>query len=439
MRVLVVGSGGREHALAWALSRQGLTVFAAPGNPGIAECATCVPCGALDLPGLANEAERLNIDLTVVGPEAPLAAGLVDVFAARGLRAFGPTQAAAQLEASKVFMKRLCDRYEIPTAPFRIFHDAAAAADYVRRAGRPLVIKADGLAAGKGVVVARSNEEACTALDAMMVARRFGDAGARVVVEETLEGDEVSVFAICDGTHLVPLVPAQDHKRLEDGDRGPNTGGMGAVAPVPGVDRAAADRIVDEILAPTLWAMAEEGHPYRGVLFAGVMLTADGPRVLEFNVRFGDPEAQVLLPLLESGPLDLFDAAVAGRVDRAMPRWRPGYAVCAVLCAPGYPDHPRTGSEILGLDRVEAPDALLFHAGTAVRDGRTVTAGGRVLNAVGTGPTVESARARAYRAADAITYDGKVMRRDIGARALARTAVERPAQAAITSGDEGGR
>ena len=232
-------------------------------------------------------------------------------------------------------MKRLCARYEIPTAPFRIFDDAAAAADYVRRAGRPLVIKADGLAAGKGVVVAQSNEEACAALEAMMVSRRFGDAGARVVVEELLEGDEVSVFAICDGAHVVPLVPAQDHKRLLEGDRGPNTGGMGAVAPVPGVGEAAVDRIVDEILAPTLWAMAQEGSPYRGVLFAGIMMTSDGPRVLEFNVRFGDPEAQVLLPLLESGPLELVEAAVCGRVDRVAPRWRRGYAVCAVLCAPG--------------------------------------------------------------------------------------------------------
>jgi len=437
MRVLVVGSGGREHALAWALSRQGLTLFAAPGNPGIAQCATCVPCGVLDLAGLAHEAERLHIDVTVVGPEAPLAAGLVDAFAARGLCAFGPTRAAAQLEASKVFMKRLCARYEIPTAPFRIFDDATAAADYVRRAGRPLVIKADGLAAGKGVVVAQSNEEACAALEAMMVSRRFGDAGARVVVEELLEGDEVSVFAICDGTHVVPLLPAQDHKRLLEGDRGPNTGGMGAVAPVPGVGEAAVDRIVDEILAPTLWAMAQEGSPYRGVLFAGIMMTSDGPRVLEFNVRFGDPEAQVLLPLLESGPLELVEAAVCGRVDRVAPRWRRGYAVCAVLCAPGYPDQPRTGAEIHGLDRIEGGDALVFHAGTTVRDGRTLTAGGRVLNVVGTGATLSDARARAYRTADAITYDGKIVRRDIGARAPVRPASER--RAAMTSADEGGR
>jgi len=425
MRVLVVGSGGREHALAWALSQQGITTFASPGNPGIAQCATCVPCSALDLDGLANEAERLGVDLTIVGPEAPLAAGLVDVFAARGLPAFGPTQAAAQLESSKVFMKRLCERYEIPTAPFRVFDDAAAAIDYVRRAGRPLVVKADGLAAGKGVVVASSADDACAALEAMMVSRRFGDAGARVVVEEMLRGDEVSIFAICDGVHLVPLLPVQDHKRLLDGDRGPNTGGMGALAPVPGVADAAVDRVVDEILAPTLWAMAQEGHPYRGVLFAGVMLTPDGPQVLEFNVRFGDPEAQALLALLASGPRDLVEAALCGRVDRIAPRWRSGYAVCAVLCADGYPDRPRTGAEILGLDRVDAHDALVFHAGTTVRDGRTLSADGRVLNVVGTGTTIGDARARAYRAADAITFEGKIVRRDIGARALGGPASER--------------
>lgn len=418
MKVLVVGSGGREHALAWALGRDGTaTVFCAPGNPGIAAVATCVPRAVLDLEGLAHEAARLGADLTIVGPEAPLAAGLVDVFAARGLRAFGPTRAAAALEGSKIFMKTLCARYEIPTSPFRIFENGATAAEYVRRAGRPLVIKADGLAAGKGVVVAQTAGEGVAAVEAMMLERRFGDAGARIVVEEVLAGEEVSVFAICDGVHLVPLVAARDHKRLGEGDRGPNTGGMGAVAPAPRVTGETLDRIVDEILAPTLWAMAQEGRPYRGVLFAGVMLTPDGPRVLEFNVRFGDPEAQVLLALLESGLLEMAEAALAGRVDRLAPRWRPGVAVCTVLCAEGYPARPRAGDVITGLDHAASePHTLVFHAGTAARGGQIVTAGGRVLNVVGTGDTLDGARRRAYRAADAISYEGKVLRRDIGAR-----------------------
>ena len=425
MRVLVVGSGGREHALAWALSRQGIATFAARGNPGIARCATCVPCGALDIDGLASEAERLGVDLTIIGPEAPLVAGVVDAFGARGLAVLGPSRAAARLEGSKVFMKRLCERYEIPTAQFRTFDDPAAAASYARSAARPLVVKADGLATGKGVVVADTTEEACAALEALMVSRRFGEAGASVVVEERLVGDEVSVFAFCDGADFVPLLPARDHKRLLEGDRGPNTGGMGAVAPAPDVAAAALDRIADEILAPTVWAMAQEGRPYRGVLFAGVMLTHEGPKVLEFNVRLGDPEAQALLPLLESGLIELAEGAAAGRLDRVAPRWRRGHAVCAALCAPGYPERPETGSEIFGLDRIDAHDALVFHAGTSIRDGRTVTAGGRVLNVVGVGATVEEAAARAYGAADAISFEGKIVRRDIGARAPGRPAAAR--------------
>jgi phosphoribosylamine--glycine ligase len=419
VNVLVVGSGGREHAIAWCLARTGsATVFCAPGNPGIAEVATCVPCAASDVDALADEAERRAVDVTIVGPEAPLAAGLVDAFAARGLRAFGPNRAAAELERSKIFMKSLCARYEIPTSPFRIFDDADRAMEYVRRAGRPLVIKADGLAAGKGVVVAQTPAEAAAAVQAMMVERRFGDAGAHIVVEEVLAGQEVSVFAVCDGVHLVPLLAAQDHKRVGEGDRGPNTGGMGAVAPAPQVAAQMRDRIVDEVLAPALWAMAQEERPYRGVLFAGVMLTADGPRVLEFNVRFGDPEAQVLLALLESGLLEIVDAALGGRVDRLAPRWRPGAAVCTVLCAEGYPEHPRAGDAITGVgDAASEPDTLVFHAGTAVRDGRLVTAGGRVLNVVGLGETVAEARRRAYLGVDAIAYRGKTLRRDIGARA----------------------
>ncbi len=423
MRALVIGSGGREHALAWALTREDRSTipFCAPGNPGIAEIATCLPCPPLDCAALADTAERHAIDLTIVGPEAPLAAGIVDVFARRGLRAFGPTQEAAQLEASKEFMKTLCRRYEIPTAEFRVFDKPTEAVAYLRRAGRPLVVKADGLCAGKGVVVAATADEGVTAVEMMMVERRFGDAGARVVIEEVLAGEEVSVFALCDGTATVPLLPAQDYKRVGEGDSGPNTGGMGAYAPVSWARPEVLDRITDEVLEPVLWAMAQEGRPYRGVLYAGMMLTPDGPRVLEFNVRLGDPEAQVLMPLLESGLSEAIDAALSGQLERFVPRWRPRAAVCVVLCPEGYPGNPRTGSPISGLqEAAELEDVLVFHAGTAVKDGQVVTAGGRALNVVGIGDTVAEARDRAYRAAGLIEFDGKVFRRDIGARAVPR-------------------
>jgi phosphoribosylamine---glycine ligase len=422
MAVLVVGAGGREHALAWALAQEDRTAtpFCAPGNPGIASVATCVPCSPLDFDALAAEVARREIALTIVGPEAPLAGGLVDAFAARGLRVFGPTRDAAAIESSKIFMKDLCRRYEIPTAEARAFDGVDAALDYVRRAARPLVVKADGLAAGKGVVVASSADEAAAAVRAMMTDRRFGSAGSRVVIEERLHGREVSVFGLSDGTHVAALLPARDYKRLRDGDRGPNTGGMGGYAPALGPDGGddgdVMGRIVDRILEPAVWAMAQEGRPYRGVLFAGVMLTADGPRVLEFNARFGDPEAQLLMPLLASGLRDAADAVLAGRIDRWAARWTPGHTVCVTLCAAGYPDEPRTGMPIAGIEDAAAlPGVLMFHAGTAVRDGRLVVAGGRVLNVVGVGSTRGEARERAYRGAAAVTFEGKTFRRDIAA------------------------
>lgn len=419
MKLLVIGSGGREHALVWKLSHdRPRELLCAPGNPGIAQLATCLPYAPLDVEGIAEEAERRGVDLVVVGPEAPLAAGVADRLAQRGLRVLGPSQAASRLEASKVFMKQLCHRYEIPTAPFQVFDDPGEALTYVRRAGRPLVVKADGLAGGKGVVVASTPEEAARAIEAMMVERRFGEAGARVVVEEVLEGEEVSVFALCDGTALAPLLPVRDHKRLLDGDRGPNTGGMGAYAPATDALGGVLDRIRDEILEPVLWAMAQEGCPYRGVLFAGLMLTRDGPRVLEFNVRLGDPEAQVLLPLLDGSFLEAAEAVLAGRVHRYSARWKPGVAVCVVLCTEGYPGAPRTGSPLTGLqEAAQVEDVQLFHAGTELRDGQLVASGGRVLNVVAVGDTVEAARERAYRAAALIRFDGAVYRRDIGARA----------------------
>lgn len=416
MRALVIGAGGREHSIIWKLHQEAVTLFCAPGNPGIGHLATCVP-GLEGSDALAAWAAENEIDVTVVGPEAPLAGGVVDAFSRRGLRIFGPTRAAASLESSKVFMKRLCERFGIPTAPFRVFDDAGAAAAYVRSARRPLVIKADGLAAGKGVTVAAGVEDGLAAVEAIMLARRFGDAGARVVVEEVLDGEEVSVFAICDGAGIAPLIPVQDHKRLQDGDRGPNTGGMGAYAPVAALSPQLLDRITDEILEPVVWAMAQLGHPFRGVLFAGIMLTPDGPRVLEFNVRLGDPEAQVLLPLLDSPLAEALDAALEGRVERWIPRWRAESAVCVVLASPGYPASPSTGHAITGLRDAAACDGvLIFHAGTALRDGRVVSAGGRVLNVVGVGSDLGDARTRAYRAAEMVQFQGKVFRRDIGER-----------------------
>lgn len=428
MRVLIIGSGGREHAIAWALSQESprITTFCAPGNPGIASIATCLACSPLDLEALADLAEQNAVDLTIVGPEAPLAAGIADVFARRGRRIFGPTASAALLESSKIFMKTLCCRYGIPTAEFQSFDDAGDAAAYVRQARRPLVVKADGLAGGKGVVVASEADEALDAIEGMVVDRRFGEAGARIVVEECLEGEEVSVFALCDGTAVVPLLPVQDHKRLGEGDAGPNTGGMGACAPVPSCGPEVVDRITDEVLEPVLWAMAQEGRTYRGVLFAGLMLTADGPRVLEFNVRLGDPETQALVPLLDSNLLDAVDAVLAGRVHGFVPRWRAGSAVCVVLCADGYPASPRTGSSISGIREAEAEEGILvFHAGTALHDGRLTTAGGRVLNVVGVGGTLAQARERAYRAVGKIEYTGNVFRRDIGARAVFEAEADR--------------
>ncbi len=432
MRVLVIGSGAREHAVAWKLRREGLDVFCAPGNPGVAEVATVVPHPSADLAALAQWASHHNIDLTVVGPEEPLAGGIVDVFQRQGLRIFGPTHRAAALESSKVWMKQLCRRYGIPTSPFHIFDEASAACAYVRHADRPLVIKTDGLAAGKGVTVALSADEGVAAVDAAMIARRFGDAGSRVVIEEMLCGDEVSVFALCDGASVAPLLPARDHKRLLDGDRGPNTGGMGACAPAALVSPSLLDRITDEILEPTVWALAQEGCPYAGVLFAGLMLTADGPQVLEFNVRLGDPEAQVLLPLLDSTLLDAVEAVLDARVDRWTPRWRPGSAVCVVLASEGYPTSPATGRTIVGLDEAAACDGVtIFHAGTAQRDGRLVSAGGRVLSVVGTGRDLREARTCAYCAAERVSYEGKTYRRDIGARQAGETVPASPAHGSL--------
>ncbi len=407
-----MGSGGREHALAWKLIQgpQAHQVYAAPGNPGIAAIARCLPCRAADVSSLTAAAEEFEIDLTVVGPEVPLAAGIVDAFRARHLRIFGPTAAAAELETSKVFAKQLMRRYRIPTAGFEVFANAAEALAYVRRIDRSVVVKADGLAAGKGVVVADTLAEAEKAIVDLMIHRVHGAAGERIIIEDRLDGREVSVLALASCGRVSLLLPAQDYKPAYDGDCGPNTGGMGAVAPAS-VAAGVVDRAVDEILEPVVRAMEREGRPYTGVLYAGIMVTQDGPRVLEFNCRWGDPEAQVILPLLAS---DL-GAALIQVLEGPPPllTWLQGAVACVVLASGGYPGTYQTGYPIAGLQ--DLPEGILiFHAGTAVRDGSVVTAGGRVLNVVGVAPSLEQAVGRAYAAVERIRFAGVQFRKDIG-------------------------
>ncbi|MBI4185244.1 MAG: phosphoribosylamine--glycine ligase [Proteobacteria bacterium] len=423
MKVLVVGSGGREHALCWALAASPLCrrLFCAPGNAGIAEEAECVPVRADDLDGLVGFAAGNAIDLVVVGPEAPLVAGLVDRLEAKGIRAFGPSARAAALEGSKGFMKDLCARHGIPTAAYRRFRDAAAAKAHVRARGAPVVVKADGLAAGKGVVVAESEAEAVAAIEAMMRDRAFGEAGAEVVIEDRLEGEEASFLALVDGRTALPLASAQDHKAIGDGDTGPNTGGMGAYSPAPVVDEAMAARVMDTIIRPTVAAMAAEGRPYKGVLYAGLMITPDGPKVLEFNVRFGDPECQVLVLRMMSDLLPALIAACDGALAHLDFRWRPEAALLVVMAARGYPGAYRTGTEIRGPERARAlPGVTLFHAGTRAEGGRLLAQGGRVLGVGATAPTIAEAKERAYAAVRAIDWPDGYWRTDIGWRAIGR-------------------
>jgi phosphoribosylamine---glycine ligase len=417
MRVLVVGSGGREHAICWALASSPLLrkLWCAPGNPGIAAVAETVPIGPLDLPALAAFARANTVDLVVPGPEAPLVAGLADVLAAAGIRCVGPTAAAARLEGEKSFTKEIAAAAGIPTARFARFDDPTAARAYCRRHGAPLVVKADGLAAGKGVVVAASLAEAEEAITTFMESNRLGPAGAVVLIEECLTGPEVSLFALCDGVHALPLGAATDHKRAGEGDRGPNTGGMGAVAPAPALSPALADAAFNRIVRPALAEMACRGTPFRGILFAGLMLTADGPKLIEFNVRFGDPECQALLPLLASDLLAALFAACDGELGDFDLRWHPGSSVAVVLAARGYPEAPETGSEIRGLERaVVLPGVQLFHAATRLAGGRLEAAGGRVLTVSGRGADLADARTRAYAAVRAIDWPEGFYRRDIG-------------------------
>jgi phosphoribosylamine--glycine ligase len=420
MKVLVVGGGGREHAILRALSRSPSEpeLFCAPGNAGIAEEAGIIRIGGEDLDGLVSAARDNGIDLVIVGPEAPLVAGAVDALEEAGIAAFGPSGAAAQIEGSKLFAKRLMDEAGVPTAGHTVLRSKDEALQQLAGASYPAVLKADGLAAGKGVIISATEAEAREAVDVFFTERRFGE--TQVVIEEFLEGEELSLLALCDGENVLSLAPAQDYKRIHDGDEGPNTGGMGSYSPVPGIDSAEAERLVDLVHRPIVEAMRRHGTPYHGVLYAGLMLTESGPKVLEFNCRFGDPETQAVLPRMQS---DLIGLCLATRTEGGLAGLDAGFAddwaVTVVLASAGYPESSSKGDVIAGLDEASAMEGVeVTQAGTARRDGELVTAGGRVLNVTGLGSTAAEARRRAYDAAELISFDGKQMRTDIAARAV---------------------
>lgn len=419
MNILVIGSGGREHALFWKLSESPQTerIYAIPGNPGIGEM---TDIAVTDNAAILQFAKEKDIGLVVVGPEVPLMNGLVDDLEAAGIPAFGPRANAAEIEGSKSFAKDLMKKYGIPTARYEVFAEAEAARAYIRSEGTPIVVKADGLAAGKGVVVAMTEQEALDAVDAIMEHNSFGDAGARVVIEEFMEGEEASLLAFTDGTVIRPMISAQDHKRAFDGDKGPNTGGMGTYAPAPVMTPELTERAVEEILKPTISAMEKEGRAYRGCLYLGLMITADGPKVVEFNARFGDPETQVVLPLLDGDLVQIMHACAGGTLADVPIRWKDGAAVCVVLAAGGYPASYEKGNEIYGIGNAEKLGALVFHAGTAKKNGKIVTNGGRVLGVVGMGKDIASAVQSAYDAVDQISFKGEYHRKDIAHRALNR-------------------
>lgn len=422
MNILLLGSGGREHALAWKIAGSPLLtkLWCAPGNAGIAREAECVVLDIADHAAVIAFCKTNKVDLVVVGPEAPLAAGIVDDLATAGIKAFGPCKAAAQLESSKGFTKDICNANSIPTAAYGRFDDAAAAKSYIHAQGAPVVIKADGLAAGKGVVVATTLDEALAAVD-MMFEGGFGAAGAQIVVEEFLRGEEASFFALCDGEHALALATAQDHKRAFDGDQGPNTGGMGAYSPAPVMTTEMCRRTMDEIIVPTLRAMREKGAPFKGVLFAGLMITEQGPKLIEYNVRFGDPECQVLMLRMMSDIVPALFAVCDGQLKHFDLRWFPDPALTVVMAAKGYPGNYAKGTRIEGLDDAAKVEGVeIFHAGTREEDGQILAGGGRVLNVCASGKTVAEAQAHAYEAVDRIKWPEGFCRRDIGLRAVAR-------------------
>lgn len=421
MKVLVIGGGGREHALVWKISQSPKVtkIYAAPGNAGIAGLAECAPIKSEDIPGLLAFAKSRAIDLTIVGPEGPLSMGIVDEFTKAGLRAFGPSGKAAELEASKRFSKDLMKKYHIPTAEYGVFTDKAAAAAYVREKGAPIVVKADGLAAGKGVVVAETVEEALKALDVIMTDKAFGTAGDRVVIEECLKGEEASFMAFSDGKTVVPMASSQDHKRVFDADKGPNTGGMGAYSPAPIVTRGLEREVMDTIMLPTVRAMEKEGRLFKGVLYAGLMIHDGKAKVLEFNARFGDPETQPIMMRLDTDIIEIIEAILDGRLAKLELEWKPEAAVCIVMASGGYPGNYEKGNVISGLEKAAGhKGVMVFHSGTSLMDGKVVTDGGRVLGVTGLGPVIAAAIDNAYAGVREISFEGAHFRRDIGARVL---------------------
>ena len=423
MKVLVVGSGGREHALCWAISRSAKCkkLYAAPGNAGISQIAECVDISVMDDAGILEFCKSEKIDFVVIGPEAPLVAGLADVLAQAGIKSFGPSADAAQIEGSKGFMKDLMAKYGIPTADYGRFNEPDAAKEYILRLEEKVVVKADGLAAGKGVILCHNKNEAYAAIDHLMTERAFGFAGDEVLIEEFMEGEEVSFFALVDGKHAIALASAQDHKAAFDGDTGPNTGGMGAYSPAPIVDAAMHDKIMEIVINPTIKAMADEGCPFTGVLFAGLMISDGEPRVLEFNARFGDPECQVLMARMQSDVLDALVACSDGTLDKINISWSDDTALTVVMATNGYPGHYDKGSEIKNIAAADAMDGVnVFHAGTKYDGERLTAVGGRVLGITAMGKSVLNAQTKAYKAVDAIDWPGGFCRRDIGWRAVKR-------------------
>lgn len=421
MRVLIVGGGGREHTLAWKLSESPLVkeIYCAPGNAGIEEQARCVPISANNMKELADFAEKEGIDLTVVGPEDPLAAGIVDVFQKRGLKIFGPGKRAAQLEGSKVFAKELMFRYNIPTADYKTFDNPRDAEEYIKKKGVPIVVKAEGLAAGKGVMVCHDEEDALMAVKEIMIDRVFGEAGNRIIVEECLQGEEASILAFTDGENILPMVSSQDHKPVYDGDRGPNTGGMGAYAPAPLVTPEMYTFVEEKILKPAVQGMKKDGYPYAGVIYAGLMIDEEGPKVLEFNCRFGDPEAQVVIPLLKSDLAVILQGVVEGRLKELKAEWHDKYAVCVVMASGGYPGSYEKGKVIKGLEEVkDLEDFFVFHAGTSLKEGKVTTSGGRVLGVTGWASNLPDTLEKVYEGVNKISFEGAHYRKDIGKKAL---------------------
>lgn len=423
MKILVIGSGGREHALVWKLAqaKNVSEIFCAPGNAGTSQIAKNINISSDDIEGLLSFAKENKIDLTVVGPEAPLVLGIVDIFKKSGLKVFGPSKEAAQLEGSKIFSKKIMQKYNIPTASFGSFDNIEEAKDFINKTPAPLVVKADGLAAGKGVIICKTKEEAISAVELMISKKEFGDAGSKVLIEEFLTGEEASILCFTDGETIIPMASSQDHKRIFDNDEGPNTGGMGAYSPAPVVTEALLAQIDKEILKPTINGMKSEGIPYSGVLYVGVMVTKDGPKVLEYNARFGDPETQCILPRLKNDLADVMLKIIDNKLSSVKLEWDERPAVCIVLAAGGYPGSYKKGTEIEGLDMARNLDNLIvFHAGTKEIEGKITTSGGRVLNVVGIGKDIKSAIAQGYKGVSCIKFDGMQYRTDIGKKALKR-------------------